>query len=245
MAQQILHKFNIDDSLEINLTIPDGVFVPTDTTTTLVDAVKTYVKAPVKLLDLGAGSGVVGITLSLLGLVKPPLYGSDLSIDAVNSLIKNAGDHNVEVVGKSGSLFKPWRGDKFDCIVDDISGVAEEVAKASPWFNNVPCQSGIDGTDLIIKVLQQAPDYLMPGGVCFFPVLSLSNTKKILDMANRKFKHVKRLCRKEWPLPKEMYQHMDMLDRLKSEGHIQIINKFGMVLWYTDIYAASNDEDNK
>ena len=44
-------------------------------------------------------------------------------------------------------------GYKFDIIVDDISGISEEVAKLSKWFENVPCNAGIDGTANIEEVL--------------------------------------------------------------------------------------------
>jgi hypothetical protein len=124
--------------------------------------------------------------------------------------------------------------------VDDISGVAEEVAALSQWFDNVPCQSGVDGADLVIRVLQEAPDYLNPGGVLFFPVLSLSNSERILNTAHQHFGKVKLLCHEEWPLPKEMYQYMSTFNRLRAEGYIQYEEKFGMVLWFTDIYVAFN-----
>ena len=240
MSEQTPYKFNIDNNREILLNLPDGVFVPTGTTTNLINAVKGYLKEPGKVLDLGAGSGVVGIALYLNSLVKSPLYASDLSERSIECIQKNAEIHQIPVVTKTGSLFEPWNGNTFDYIVDDISGVAEEVAALSQWFDNVPCQSGVDGADLVIRVLQEAPEYLNPGGVLFFPVLSLSNSERILNTAHQHFGQVKLLRHEEWPLPKEMYQHMETFNRLRAEGYIQYEEKFGMMLWSTDIYAASN-----
>ena len=57
---------------------------------------------------------------------------------------------------------------QFDYIIDDVSGISEEIAKISPWFKNVPCTSGIDGTDLVVSVLKEAPKYLKKNGKIFF-----------------------------------------------------------------------------
>lgn len=233
-------KFVIDKNSEVLLNINNGVFFPTGTTKLLIKAVSGYIHKPGKMLDLGAGSGVNGISLYLKGLVKPPLYASDLSEHAIDCMEKNAALQNLPIVIKRGSSFKPWESEKFDYIVDDISGISEEVAKISPWYNNVPCQSGIDGTALVVEVVQKAPEHLNAGGLFFFPVISFSNVNKILKTAHDNFSHVEPLFHEEWPLPEEMKQHIGTLRRLKEEGHIEFNEKFGMVVYYTDVYVAYN-----
>ena len=57
-------------------------------------------------------------------------------------------------------------------------------------------------------------------------------------MAQDSFSHVKKLSHTEWPLPKEMYAHLGLLKKLQAEDHIQFIEKFGMVLYFTDVYVA-------
>ena len=240
MTDQPNYKFIIDKDIEILLNLPNGVFIPTGTTKSLIKAVSGYVRKPGKMLDLGAGSGVIGLSLYLKGLVKTPFYASDLSEHAIECMEKNATLYNLPLVIKRGSLFEPWESEKFDYIVDDISGIAEEVAKISPWYNNVPCRSGVDGTSLAVEVVQKAPEHLNAGGLFFFPVICFSNVNKILKAAHENFSHVERLIHEEWPLPNEMYQHISALNRLREEGHIQFTEKFGMVLYFTDVYVAYN-----
>ena len=237
-AQQ--YKFKIDEDKELNITIPCDVFTPTGTTDVLFNAAKNNINVAAKVVDLGCGSGVVGLSLFKTGKVASPLFASDLSNEAVECVKQNAIACNCPVVAKSGSLFEPWQGEKFDYIVNDISGVAQEVAQLSDWFKNVPCNSGVDGTDLVVEVIKKAPEYLNPQGRLFFPIISFSRKKKILEAAHNNFTDVERLAHQEWPLDKNMYQYLEVLRRIKKEGYIEFIEKFGMVIWFTEVYAAYN-----
>lgn len=240
MKDKFIHTFKIDSKDEIQLKMSKGVFVPTGTSTILFKAIRKYINKAGKTLDLGCGCGVIGIALYKIGLVKPPLYASDLSEKAISCLKHNTHNFKFPIIAKCGSLFEPWKNEKFDYIIDDVSGVAQEVAGVSPWFKNVPCQAGVDGTSLVVEVIKQAPAYLNMGGLLFFPIVSFSNVETILAVAQKNFLYVKRLAHEEWPLPKEMQPHLATLERLKKKGHIQFMEKFGMVLWFTDIYVAYN-----
>lgn len=233
--------FNIDKDNRLELTVPEGVFTPTGTSEVLIQAVHSYIKKPGKTLDLGCGSGVVGISLHKLGLVDLPIYASDLSQAAVEAAKTNAAAHNCAIEARFGAIFDPWKNEKFDYIVDDIAGIAEAVAEISPWYNGISCKSGKDGADLVVEVLKQAPKHLKDHGALFFPIISFSNVERILRTARENFVKVEQLVHKEWVLPKEMYQDMDKLKELQEKGLIQIIEKFGMVLWFTDIYVARRE----
>lgn len=219
----------------------EGVFYPTHTSELLIAGARRKIRDANRFLDLGCGIGVIGITLAKLGLVKAPIYASDLSPAAVELARQNARDHACEMVAKAGPLFEPWRGERFNAIVDDVPGITEEVASLSRWFpKSVPCQSGTDGIRLVSEVIEQAPDYLEPGGLFIFPVLSLSDTERLLAIARKRFTRLERILHRVWSLPEEMRPHMDFLKRLHREGKIRLEEKFGMVLWYTEVYAASN-----
>lgn len=233
-----MQTFKIENDREISLHVPEGVFAPTGTTKVLIEAVRSYVKKPGKLLDLGCGSGAVGITLQQMGMVTPPLYASDISDKAIECVQKNAAVYGCSVVARCGPLFDLWENEKFDYIVNDVAGIAQEVAQHSPWYHNVPCESGVDGTVFVRRVIAEAAKYLNPGGLLFFPAISFSNIEVIVATAREHFTHVEQLSHTEWPLPKEMYAHLAVLERLQTQGHIQFIEKFGMVLYFTDIYVA-------
>lgn len=235
-----MYSFQISGET-LNFKTATDVFYPTATSELLIKSFCKRVKEPGKLLDLGCGVGVVGIVLAKLGFATMPIYASDLSKNAVALIRENAVDHGCDVVAKVGSLFDPWSNEKFNYIIDDVSGVAEDVAEISPWFSaSVPCEGGKDGTELVSQVILDASKYLEPNGLLFFPVLSLSNTEKIIDLARKNFNQVQMLTHKNWYLPEDMKRHLGLLRHLQGEGVIRIEEKFGMVLWYTEIYVASH-----
>ena len=231
------YKYNIKGKEEIVLSLHEDVFSPTGTSEEIIKAVSKNISKPGLLLDLGCGSGIVGFALHRMGIASN-LYASDISFQAVNLVRKNAEENNIECEARDGAVFIPWAGEKFNYIVDDISGISQEIAEISPWFKNTMCESGKDGTDLVVEAIKQAPLYLLDGGKFFFPVLSLSNVDRILATANNVFGTVERLSHKVWTLPDEMKPYMEKLQELKNKGLIKYEEKFGLILWYTDIYVA-------
>lgn len=225
---------------KINLVSVKGVFEPNTTTELLINATKKTISKPKKMLDLGCGTGVVGLSLWLEGLVQEPICASDLSVSSVSCSQENFRRYECEADVRCGALFEPWGVEKFDVIIDDISGISQEIAPISPWFRGVPCETGSDGTDLVLDLLRNASKHLLEDGCFFFPVLSLSNVDAILNEARENFYTVELIERQEWPLPKELETHMPLLKKLSEEDSIKLEERFGMVLCFTEVYLAKN-----
>lgn len=238
MSEKYTCKIGGHQFFEIKL--KESVFRPTGTSDEIIKAVSTNIDVPGKMLDLGCGSGVVGFAMHFLGKSQGPLYASDLSIEATLLIEENGEDLGIPVVARHGSIFSPWENEFFDYIIDDVSGISEEVAAISPWFDKTSCRSGKDGSDLVIEAITNAPHHLNKGGKFFFPVLSLSNSNKIIEAANETFANVQKISHKEWLLPDELKLHMDILVDLRSQGLIHFEEKYGWFLWSTDIYMADS-----
>ena len=215
-------------------------FIPTATSDFIIKAASNYIPNKSNLLDLGCGVGIVGISLYKMNLIEK-LSSSDISVSATNMCIINSKENNVENDVRCGSVFEPWTNMKFDTIVDDVSGISEHVADISPWFSNVACDSGPDGTDLTIKILNEASEYLNDDGQLFFPVISLSNHKKIIETASSLFKNVMKISSNKWFLPDEIsVDNNEYIQDLKKSGFIDFEEKFGKKISFTDIYLVNN-----
>ena len=125
----------------------------------------------INVLDLGCGSGVIGIAL-MKSFAKLRMHCSDVHSTAVEITKKNFIKNKLRADIRTGNLFEPWIGKKFDYIINDVTAISALVAKISPWFQkNIPCESGNDGTDLAISILKKSPNFLNKNGshsgLCF------------------------------------------------------------------------------
>jgi methylase of polypeptide subunit release factors len=136
------------------------------------------------VLDLGCGTGIVAVVLAKLLPADAVVCASDLSTAAVALARRNAERNGIAVQCRSGSLFDPWCGQRFNLIVDDVAGVAEPLDRLSGWYPPaVPSEAGSDGTRWVLEILDQAPDFLAPGGLLIFPVLTLSREQLVTERA--------------------------------------------------------------
>jgi SAM-dependent methyltransferase len=221
-------------------TRPD-VFYPTSTTVLLLRAARrvvTYGPRPRSVLDLGCGTGIVAVVLARL-LPDVMVGASDLSAAAVRLARHNARRNGAQIDCRRGSLFEPWAGERFDLIVDDVSGVAEPVARVSGWYPPpVPSLAGDDGTRWILEVLARAPDYLAPGGRIVFPVLTLSREEAVLREARSRFAAVELVEEQWYPVRDELAAHFPLLERLATSGAVRLERRGSRWCWATRVFVA-------
>ena len=228
------------DNSHIKLFIPSSVFFPTATTDFLLRDSKKFINQNIDILDLGCGSGIIAILANKLQKNKKKIFASDVSDKAVACAKKNFQLHDCNFELKSGSLFSPWKNKKFDLIINDVSGISEELAKKSTWFKNVPCKTGIDGTDLTLKIIKSSTLHLNKGGGIIFPIISLSNTRKIMQTLKKRFKTIKIISNNYWFLPEELNKNQSKLIKMKQKKLINFEKKFGKIICNTQIVYAKN-----
>ena len=193
---------------------------------------------PSSILDLGCGCGLVAILIAKHSKYELNLSASDLSETVKNVVKINSDAYGLDIDVRKSDIFNAWEKEKFDFIINDISGVAEEVASISPWFKNISCEAGEGGNLLVETVIDNAHEHLLQDGKLIFPVISFSNREAILEKAKATFNNVDLIVRQEWPAPREMLAHLDTLEKLKKKGLVDYSISFGQIIGYTEIYCA-------
>lgn len=224
--------------ISLELTIPPDVFIPTHTTRLLGEVLLEQDLA--RVLDLGCGCGVLGLLAAKAGAGN--VLCADVLQVAVLAAEENAKRNGLQSRMKfqCGSLYEAVPNQRFTCIVDDVSGVADRIARVTTWFRNDIPTGGEDGAELVIKVLEAAPQHLAsPGGSIIFPVLSLSNQARILDAAHKAFaNNVKPIASRTFPFSRELYNNMEIIDVLEQLGYVKTFRRGGRRFWTLDIYMA-------
>ncbi len=239
-AQFVYRDKKLGDTQAITVATAPDVFHPTSTTVLLLRAARRALgRNPRSVLDLGCGCGVVAVVLAKLAPPGAAVYASDLSAAAVRLTRHNAKRNGVQVESRRGSLFEPWCGSLFDLIVDDVAGVAEPIARASRWYPDaVPSEAGRDGTRWILDIVDQAPDYLAPGGRLIFPVLTLAREDPVLERARTRFGAVEQVEEQWYPLSEELLGQFALVQELAAEGAVRIERRGSRWCWATRIYEA-------
>ena len=202
---------------QLKTLVEKDVFTPTGTSDLLVEAAKDIIKPGKKILDLGCGNGIVGISISKSLPKKMKIYFSDISLAACKNTESNCKKFNINYEIKNGKVLLPWKNYHFDYIISDIAAIADKVAKISPWYRNCINNAGADGTKNVIEFLNEANSHLNKNGAILFPIISLSNKKKIISVLRKKFKNIKIVKFKVWPLPKSMHKNITLLNNLKKK----------------------------
>jgi release factor glutamine methyltransferase len=232
-------KLGPAESLEVETST--AVFHPTSTTRLLLRAVRRDARATDRsALDIGCGCGIVAIALRRFVLPAGRIGASDVSPAAVELAKRNSERLGAGVDVRCGSVFEPWMGCRFDLIVDDVSAVAEPIARSSSWYPpQVPSEAGEDGTRWITGVLEQAPEFLEPEGRLFFPVLTLADEEKTLAVASDRYANVTQLEEEWYPLGPDLVLRLALLQELADRGIVQLRRRGSRWLWATKVYVAS------
>ena len=162
---------------------PQGVLIPQPDTETLVETVlsENIDKSELRILDLCAGTGCIGISLAQEFSEKGSnvrLVLSDISEQACSAAEENASrllkECNVSYSIRKGNMFETVRGEKFDLIVSNppyinsnlIESLPREV-KAEPVL---ALDGGNDGLDFVRILAEKSLEFLNEGGLIAFEI---------------------------------------------------------------------------
>ena len=143
--------------------------IPRPETEELVSLVlKETLNEPTRVLDMGTGSGVIGLALAQELKTPAEVVLCDCSRDALSLAQENATTLELEVTLLQSDLFSSVEG-QFDLIVANLPYVPERDRETlKPELAHDPdlaLFSGADGMDLIRKFVAEVSQYLTTGGL--------------------------------------------------------------------------------
>jgi len=146
------------------------------------------------VLDIGTGSGIIGITIKK----ERPLFevtATDLSSRALSVAQENAAILQAEVRFLAGDLTRPVKGETFDVIIsnppyisdDEISYMDESVLHYEP---HLALFADNDGLAIYQRLAEETPAILNQGGEIFLEI-GFKQGKKVREIFQQAFPKAK------------------------------------------------------
>ena len=217
------------------LAVRPGVFSPTTTSRTLADALE--IRPDDTVVDVGCGSGVLAFVAAKLGARK--VYGCDLSAPAVEAARRNAERLGLQDVCefRQGNLLEPVRDVRASVVIGDVSGIPDELAKVSGWFEDVPA-GGPTGAELPRRLLETLGDTLERGGRLYLPTGTLQDENAIISAARKIFgDNMEQVLEREFPLP-DLVAKAQATARLMKEGLLNLHKRGSRMLWSLRVWRC-------
>lgn len=179
-----------------------NVLIPRFETEELVEQVVEYTKDlnkdKIKILDLGCGSGAIGLTLKSI-LKDSEVTLTDISNDALEVAKLNANNLNLDVTFIESDWFSNIKLEKYDIIVSNPPYIRTDEEIEEIVKNNEPSLAlygGVDGLDCYRKILANIKPYLNNKFLIAFEI-GESQKEEIYDIINKYLKDIEITCKKD------------------------------------------------
>ena len=179
-----------------------NVLIPRFETEELVEQVVEYTKDlnkdKIKILDLGCGSGEIGLTLKSI-LKDSEVTLTDISNDALEVAKLNANNLNLDVTFIESDWFSNIKLEKYDIIVSNPPYIRTDEEIEEIVKNNEPSLAlygGVDGLDCYRKILANIKPYLNNKFLIAFEI-GESQKEEIYDIVNKYLKDIEITCKKD------------------------------------------------
>lgn len=179
-----------------------NVLIPRFETEELVEQVVEYTKDlnkdKIKILDLGCGSGAIGLTLKSI-LKDSEVTLVDISKEALEVAKLNANNLNLDVTFIESDWFSNVKLEQYDIIVSNPPYIRTDEEIEEIVKNNEPSLAlygGVDGLDCYRKILANIKPYLNNKFLIAFEI-GESQEEEIYDIVNKYLKDVEITCKKD------------------------------------------------
>jgi hypothetical protein len=138
---------------------------------------------------------------------------------------------------RQGDLLEPVRDVRADVLIGDVSGIPDELAAVTGWFDRVPA-GGPTGAELPRKLLGSIGDTLAPGGRLYLPTGTLQDEASILTLARELFgDNMEPVLEREFPLP-DLVAKATATARMMKEGLLSLHKRGSRLLWSLRIWRC-------
>lgn len=168
----------VDTAIDID--IADQVYNPSDDSFLLVNVME--IRPGERVLDMGTGTGIAALHAAKAGAAK--VTAVDINPNAVACARSNALRNGLKVDVVESDLFAKVEG-LYDVITFNPPYLPEEGGPSS-WMERA-WSGGADGSDVVVRFLEDAWRFLSPGGRIYIILSSFGSIRTVLRMARERY----------------------------------------------------------
>jgi release factor glutamine methyltransferase len=152
--------------------VPDGVQPPK--AGSLFFCRHLDVRAGERMLEIGAGLGLAAVLAARAGA---GVVATDVLPAAVESVRLNAALNGVTVDARLGDCYAPVAGERFDLVCSNPPQMPTPPGRERGAAAAAADNGGIDGWEILDRVISGAPAHLRPGGRLRFTIFAFLGPK--------------------------------------------------------------------
>ena len=177
----------------IELKVNKNVLIPRFETEYLVQKTiqyaKKYLKEPLKIIDLGTGSGAIAIALKKH--LKSAVYAVDISEKALKVAKENALNNNLNINFIKSNMLEKAHG-KYDIIISNPPYISKDDIVEDIVKNNEPhiaLYAKNEGLEFYESILKKAESHINKPGIIAFEI-GMTQGNKVKSLAKRYLKKI-------------------------------------------------------
>lgn len=168
-----------------------------------------------RVLEIGAGLGLAAVLAARAGA---HVVATDIVPEAVELIRVNAGLNGVTVDARAGDCYGPVMGERFDLICTNAPQMPTPPGRGRTDALAAADNGGIDGWELIDRVIDGAPRHLTPHGRLVFSLFAFLGRKQAFAKLEAAGLAPSVVASEVQAFPRIGYERLDLLRALDAEG---------------------------
>jgi len=193
--------------------VPDGVQPPK--AGSLFFCRHLHVRAGERVLEVGAGLGLAAVLAARAGAT---VVATDIVPAAVEIIRANAALNGVTIDARLGDAYAPVAGERFDLIATNPPQMPTPPGRERADATAAADNGGVDGWDVLGRLIAGAPAHLAPGGRLVFTIFAFLGCKAAFARCEAAGLIPRIVGNETQSFPRIGYERLDHLRALDAEG---------------------------
>ena len=168
-----------------------------------------------RVLEIGAGLGLAAVLAARAGA---SVVATDVVPDAVDAVRANAALNGVSVDARLGDCYAPAGDERFDLICANAPQMPTPPGQHRADAVAAADNGGLDGWELLDRIIAGAPDHLKPGGRLVFSIFGFLGPKSAFRRLEARGLTPEIIARELQSFPRLGYERLDHIRSLDAEG---------------------------